>query len=229
MAAILKPHAATVVHGSAEPSGLAGFNFEDLSQQAKGQIEGWRQEIIHLREQAIREAAEIRKQAHDEGLLSGRAEAALEAELRINQGLDARMNQQGAVSEALIRQLSEIHEQWMERYAETLVETAVAIAQRVIRRRLEREPEIIADWVTEALWVSRSANRLVVVVHPETLAEMGPSLEALLSQPGLPEDTTLLADESVSRLGVVVRQQGGEVVATLDSQLARLAEVMKDD
>lgn len=228
MAAILKPHAATVVHGSAAPSGLAGFNFEDLSQQAKGQLEGWRQEIVQLREQALRDADEIRKHAHDEGLLAGRAEAAREAEIRVNQGLDARMSQQGAVSEALIRQLSEIHEQWMTQYAATLVETAVAIAQRVIRRRLEREPEIIADWVTEALWVSRSANRLVVAVHPETLAEMGPSLDGLLAQPGLPEDTTLVADESVSRVGVVIRQHGGKVVATLDSQLARLAEVLKD-
>lgn len=228
MAAILKPHAAAVVHGNAAPSGLAGFNFEDLSQQAKGQLEAWRQEIIRLREQAIREADEIRHQSHNEGLLAGRAEAALEAELRLNQELDARMGQQGAVAQAMVRQLGEIHEQWMTQYAEALIETAVGIAQRVIRRRLEREPKIIADWVAEALWASRSANRLVVAVHPETLAEMGPSLDELLSQPGLPEDTTLVADESVSREGVVVRQHGGEVVATLDAQLARLAEVLKD-
>lgn len=228
MAAILKPHAAAVVHGGAAPSGLAGFNFEDLSQQAKGQLEGWRQEIVRLREQAIREAHDIRQHAHNEGLHAGRAEAAMESEVRLNQEIDARMSQQGAVSEAMVRQLGEIHEQWMNQYAETLIETAVGIARRIIRRRLEREPEIVADWVAEALWASRSASRLVVAVHPETLAEMGPSLEELLSQPGLPEDTTLVSDESVAREGVVIRQHGGEVVATLEAQLARLAEVLKD-
>lgn len=208
-------------------SGLADFNLEDLTQQARQQLEQVRQEIARQRAEAAEELQRLRDDAYQQGLQAGRAAAQAEADQRLRQAVEARVGQHGTAVQAMVQQIGEIHQQWMQQYADSLVSTAIAIADRVVRDRLQREPEIVLRWAAEALAASRSANRLTVALHPETLAALGPSLDELLCHPGLPEDTTVLADESVPRDGVVVRQLGGEVAATLDSQLDRLSELLR--
>ena len=42
----------------------------------------------------------------------------------------------------------------------------------------------------------------------------------------LPEQTLVVADEAVERQGVVVRQDGGEIDAGIQTQLERLREML---
>ena len=86
--------------------------------------------------------------------------------------------------------------------------------------------DLLVRWAEEALRSTRSAQRLVVAVHPETLAELGGALDQLLSQSDLPEQTHIEPDESVDRNDVVVRQLGGEINAGLTAQLRRLEEML---
>jgi len=74
---------------------------------------------------------------------------------------------------------------------------------------------------------TRSAQRLSVAVHPETLVDLGEKLDQLLASPDLPEATQVVPDASLGRSDVVVRQTGGEIHAGLDAQLERLAELLK--
>lgn len=227
MASVLKPNVTPVLPASSSPSGLAGFNFEDLSQQARRQLDASRQEAERLLETAKVEIATLRQQAYDEGLRAGRQAAETEAEDKLRRGVDARVGEHGAAVLSMVQQIAHVHEQWLQSYADSLVSTVIAVSERVIRGRLDREPEVIARWAAESLAAARSANRLTVAVHPETLAELGQSLDDLLRHPGLPDKTSVIPDESVPKAGVVVRQVGGEVIATLETQLERLREALE--
>jgi len=227
MASVLKPNVATVLPGNSSPSGLAGFNFDDLSRQAHQQLTQCQDEVARMQADAQAEIARLRKEAHAEGLRLGREAAAAEAETKLRKAVDARVGEHGAAVRSMVQQIATMHEQWLKSYADSLVSMAIAVAERIIRGKLQREPEIILRWASESLAAARSANRLTVAVHPETLGELGQSLDELLRHPGLPEDTSIVPDESVPREGVVVRQVGGEVMATLESQLGRLQELLE--
>lgn len=227
MASVLKPNVAMAMPATSSPSGLAGFNFEDLSQRAHQQLEHCQQEISRMRTEAKAEIERLRKDAHEEGLKSGRAAAATEAETKLRKAVDTRVGEHGVAVKSMVQQIGKMHEEWLKSYAETLVSMVVAVSERVIRGKLDREPEILLRWASESLAAARSANRLTVAVHPETLGELGQSLDELLRHPGLPEDTSIVPDESVPRAGVIVRQVGGEVVATLETQLGRLQELLE--
>jgi len=83
---------------------------------------------------------------------------------------------------------------------------------------------LIVRWAREALHSTRSASRLTLAVHPDTLAHLGRSLDELLAHPDLPEQSVVVPDETLSVGDIVVRQDGGEISAGLDAQLARLRE-----
>jgi len=207
---------------------LAGFNLEDLSQQANRQLQQCREEIAKLRADAEAEIETLRADAHAEGLAAGRAEAARDAEQKFQAAVEARIAEHGAALQEMVQQIAQQHEQWMQQYRETLVSLVMAVAEKVVRGRLDREPDIILRWANEALLAARTAERLWIAVHPETLAQLGPALDELLNQPGLPEDSTIIPDESVAAGSVVVRQLGGEVAVTLQGQLQRLQELLDD-
>jgi flagellar assembly protein FliH len=228
MATVLKSHSPQAPLATTSPSGLAGFNLADLSQQARRQLEACQQEIVRMQAEAAAEIEVLRRQAHAEGLAAGRQEAAREAQNIIKAAVDARVGEHGLAVKSMVQQLAKLHEQWMQQYADSLVSLVVAVAQRVIRKQLQREPEVVLRWTHEALAAARSANRLTIAVHPETLAQLGGALDELLNQPGLPEESSILPDESVPIDGVIVRQLGGEVVITLDSQLERLQELLEN-
>lgn len=226
MASVLKSTSRGNAAESPAISGLVGFNLEDLSQQARRQLQQCRQEIAQLRAQAADEIEALRAEAYAEGLAAGHAEAARQAEANLQAAVQRRVSEHGAALQSMVEQIASGYQQWMQQYADSLVQLVIAAAGRVIRSRLDREPEIVLRWANDALAAARSAERLTIAVHPQTLGQLGPGLDELLNQPGLPEETSIIPDESVPIDGVVVRQTGGEVTATLDSQLGRLRELL---
>ena len=86
---------------------------------------------------------------------------------------------------------------------------------------------LIVRWAREALHSTRSASRLTLAVHPDTLAEIGGVLDELLADPDLPEQSTVVPDDTLAVGDVVVRQDGGEIRAGLQAQLARLREELQ--
>jgi flagellar assembly protein FliH len=179
-------------------------------------------------EAAEKDAAQAKTLAIAEGLEQGRKQAAAEADKQLQHALQQRMGEHAGAVKMMVNQIAVQHDTWMKQYAETIVALVIEISERVIRAKLDREPEILVRWAADALTATRSAQRITVAVHPETLAELGTDLEQLLRTPGLPEDSTLVPDESISRTGVVVRQLGGNVDAGLETQMETLRRLLEE-
>lgn len=91
------------------------------------------------------------------------------------------------------------------------------------------EEHLLVRWAREALHSTRSAGKLTLAVHPDTLAELGKPFDELLANPDLPEQSVVIPDETLTIGDVVVRQDGGEIRAGLDAQLQRLREELMGD
>lgn len=209
-----------------EVSGLAGFNLSDLADEGRMRLDECRKQIREMIAQANEESQRLREEARQRGYEEGMAQASVDAEQRIAEQAETRAREGLQRLQQAVQQLHSVHQSWMNEYAESLSRVALAAAQRVIMHRLDHERDLLVRWAGEALRSTRSAQRLVVAVHPETLAELGGALDQLLSQADLPEQTHIEPDESVDRNGVVVRQLGGEINAGLTAQLRRLEEML---
>lgn len=208
-------------------TGLAGFNLDDLAAGGRLQIEQARREAELILAQARKDATALREQAQQAGRQAGVAEGRADADRQIADAVKQQMDRRMKVMQQTVDQLAVQQSQWLAEFAQTLTGLALAAAERIVQRRLQQEPEIVLTWTEQALRHARSARSLVVAVHPETLAQQGNELEALLGAAGLPEVARVEPDESVERCGVVIRQDGGAVDAQLTTQLQQLEAMLR--
>ena len=227
MAHVLKNASQTERAAAArDVSGLAGFNLNDLADEGRNRLDECRSQIREMLAQAQQQAETIRAEAKQSGYEQGLAQAKEEIDQRIMEEAEIRARDGLQRLQQAVQQLHRIHETWMQDYADRLSSIAIAAAERVVMQRLDKERDLLVRWADEALRSTRSANRLTLAVHPETLAELGGALDQLLAAPDLPEQTHVEPDESVDRNSVIVRQHGGEINAGLMTQLRRLEEML---
>ena len=208
-------------------SAIAGFNLSDLADEGRTRLEQCRLQVQEMLAKAQQDVEGIHKAAEERGYQQGLDRAAIDAKKKLQSEAEQQAKSSTLVMEQAVKQIRDTHSKWMECYGEVLTETALAAAERIVQRRLKDEPELLVAWAKEALYSTRSAVSLTLVVHPETLAQAGPAFEAMVMAPGLPENTHIETDENLGLNDVVVRQAGGEIQAGLTAQLERLTELLQ--
>ncbi len=207
-------------------SGLAGFNLNDFADEGRTRLEQCRAAVQKMLGDAKIEAEQIRAAADARGYEEGLARAAVDADKKLKAEADLQAKKGLQLISAAVTQLHATYDVWMKEYADRLTSIALASAERIVQKKLIDEPEILVRWAEQALTSTRTATKLVLAVHPETLATLGEALDQMLVSPGLPEQTHVEPDETLARDAVVVRQVGGDIQAGMDAQLARLAELL---
>lgn len=203
-------------------SGLAGFNLDDLASMGRSRLDECRVQVRKMFDDAAVQAEQVRKTAESEGYQEGLRRAAVDADAKLQAAAEQRAKEALHVLNQAVEQMHRGYEDWMTKYSKLLHTIALASAEKIVRRKLEDEPEILVKWAEEAITSTRAAARLTLAVHPETLARLGEALDLMLVSPGLPEQTHVEPDETLPRDSVVVRQMGGDIHAGLDAQLQRL-------
>ena len=227
MANVLKTESIEEKEGAArEVTGLAGFNLDDLVDEGRSRLEECRQQIRHMMEEAQREVKKIHQAADQRGYQEGLQRAAAEEKQKVQQQSEERAREGLRLITQAVQQLHVTYEQWMQQYAKSLHHIAIESAQRVVKNRLDKEPDLLVQWAADALMFTRSSTQVILAMHPETLAMLGPAFDEMLNSSDLPEQTTIEPDESVARDSVIVRQEGGDIQTGLQSQLARLGELL---
>ena len=234
MASVLKsesvePNAAesSLKSAARNVSGLAGFNLNDLASEGQKHLQQCSRQVRQMIDQAEEEAKQIRSDAEKKGHEEGLRKAEAQIDQRVKTEGDRRAKDGLKLIEDAVAQMHDNYAKWMQSYNELLNGIALAAAEKITHRKLEQESDLLLTWVTEAVMSTRSAQRLSVAVHPETLVDLGEKLDQLLASPDLPESTQVVPDASLGRTEVVVRQTGGEIQAGLEAQMGRLAELLK--
>lgn len=232
MANVLKSTAAAPVREEANTaaardiSGLAGFNLDDFANQGRDRLQQCQSQIESMLTQAKKDAAVIKEQARKEGYEAGKLQAEVDVDSRVDKEADRQAKDGLKLIEQSVAAIREGYEHWMDAYAQRLNEISLAAAEKLTRRKLENEADILVSWAKEAVMSTRSANQLSVAVHPETLATLGEKLDNMVASPDLPEQTVVVPDATLKRSEVVVRQTGGEIQAGLLAQVERLRELL---
>lgn len=198
----------------------SSFNFDDMGYRANQYLEGIRRQAAEILAQAHQQAITIREEAKEQG----RA-AALEAAENI---LDEKVGRQltsllPAVREAVDR-IQQARAEWLTYWEQTAVHVAAAIAGRIVRRELQKAPEITLALVKEALDLASGGTAIQLHMHPDDVAAMGQQVERLAAEVSRLAKAEIVADPRITKGGCRVDTRFGVIDQQFEAQLARIEE-----
>jgi flagellar biosynthesis/type III secretory pathway protein FliH len=124
----------------------------------------------------------------------------------------------------IVAQLNDAQAEWQRQWEQSAVRVATAIAERVIRRELDRRPEITLELVSEALRLTAGATDVSVRLNPADHERLGPQVNRLAEAIGQLAPTDVVADPEITPGGCRVVTKFGEVDLQIESQLRQIEQ-----
>ena len=193
---------------------------EALHASARHEIEAERQRVFD--ESRALGFAEGRDAGRASGLESGHAEA-----------LTQTVGPYSEIIEKLVPAWIEQFEQFgtererlFEEARRDVLRFAVDIAARVVHRVVEYDESICIAQVREALQIIGRPSQVRLSINPLDRAVISDALPGILEKAALTTDLELFDDEQVTRGGCIVSTPQGAVDATVETQVARIAEAL---
>jgi len=186
--------------------------------------------LTDARDEAQRIIAAAKQTGYDAGHAQGLAEGLEQGQ---TQGHAQALAASGEQVQQLTQQFTAVAQQWndhrtqLDRDARSAVLSfAVKFAQQVTHRVVEVDPDVIKDQVASALSRVLEPTDVTIHVHPDDQATLREVLPDLLAGLTHLQHVELAEDPAVGRGGCQLYLRGGEIDATLATQIRRLTEVM---
>ncbi len=197
------------------------FAFNDWGSDA-GQAAAAQNSAEQILAAARCEAERIRAEAREQGL----AAVMSEFDALVEQAATLKFEAWLPTLQAAVVQVAASKTSWLARWETSALRVAIAISERVLRREIERTPEVALTLVRETLELS-TAGDAKLHLHPEDIRCLGPQLESLLAELGRTSAVTLIADGTITRGGCRLDTRLGSIDQQLEAQLARIEEELR--
>ena len=214
MAGIIKASSRT--SASSGPTGVA-YQFDDMGDAYISKVKA---EAVAIVARAREEAVRVKAEAMEEG-----RKAALQA---ADATLRAKVDQQlltliPALQQA-VKSILQTREAWQGRWEQHAMRVATAIASRIVRREIDRVPEITVDLIREALELASGNKRITLRLNPVDRAALGDRIDQLTATLGDLAPAQIVADPAITPGGCRVDTEFGSIDQQIETQLARIAE-----
>jgi flagellar assembly protein FliH len=164
------------------------------------------------------EAERIREQARLAGEAEGRATAMAAARAELEPAL--------AALSAAAAELAALRAQVVGELESDAVTLALRLAEHVVAGAIVAEPERVVDVAGLALRRITERRHVTLVVNPADLELLAEAVPGLQSELGGIEHCNVQSDRRVGRGGVLARTDEGEIDASIETQLARVREIV---
>jgi flagellar biosynthesis/type III secretory pathway protein FliH len=168
------------------------------------------------------EAEEIRRQAHEQGLLEGRQEGQRMGREEALAALEPASTALGAATLQLQDTIATLAEQT----EGAAIDLGLRIAEQALGAALEIEPRRVLDVTKGALRRLVERGRVLVLVNPDDLDLVRAGIGQIVGELGGIDHCEVQAERRVARGGAIVQTEEGEVDAMLQTKLARAREAI---
>jgi flagellar assembly protein FliH len=203
----------------------------DIQRQADALLEHARREADQILADARAAAQKLIDSAseigHEQGLQKGLEEGSEQGRREGREEVIASLKPQ---LDELIGNWEKALEQWEREREEMLLAAredvlrfAFALASKLTHRVIEHDPAVVRDQLAEALSLLCRPSAVSITVNPDDRAHIESVLNEIVTVCGTCEHAELRDDASVSRGGCILRTASGEIDATIDTQLERIA------
>lgn len=196
------------------------FHLQDLEQRSEQYLQEVRQQAAALLTQAQAQVAALR----DQTIQQARQQALATARLEMQQESQRRVAALEPALQTTISQLQHELMAWRVEWEQRTINLAIGIAEKICRRELATQPDIVLSQIAAALQLAGSDDQIELRIHPRDREAFGPLIETLIGRLADLSRTQLVEDAQVQVGGCVVRTKYGSIDTQLDTQLARIAE-----
>lgn len=197
--------------------------------------------VLEARQEAARIVAEARaeadaacesaaEKAYAEGFARGRCDGHADGR---QQGLEQAKEAFAARAEGLVelagrivRELADARAELLRCGRSELLDFALTVARKVVGEVAAHDPAAASENLRKALELSDSAREVCVKVHPSQLEALCECLPALSESLGRGGAVRLVGDAGVSPGGAKLFSASGEIDATIETQMANIAEAL---
>lgn len=109
---------------------------------------------------------------------------------------------------------------------DSVLTLACRIASRVTQRVVTSDPEVVVDQVRESISMVTGASRVLIEISPGCEQLVRGALPKVMAALGSSAHTEVRTDQSLSPGSCVVRTAGGQIDASIQTQLSRIAEAL---
>ncbi len=213
------------------------FSLDDFLHEGRALMEAARakakQIVVDARADAERAAQkmlrESRETGYQKGYEEGRAAGYEEALASAKAEFEAKHVQLAAACESIFREVDRRKRELMLSAHRDLLVLAVTIGERVTKRIGRVDRETVTDNLLSVIDLVGSATDLVVEVNPVDAATLEQFAPDLVARRGALEHVEVRVNESVDPGGCIVVTHGGQIDATLETQLRRIARELVPD
>lgn len=197
------------------------FSFADWG-SAAGQVVAGQNDSEQMLAAARCEAERIRAEAREQGL----ATAMSEFDAMVEHAATLKFEAWLPTLKTALAEVAASKASWLAQWESSALRVAIAISERVLRREIERTPEVAVALVRETLELS-TTGEAKLHLHPDDIGCLGPQLESLLAEFGRASCVALVADAAITRGGCRLDTRLGSIDQQLEAQLARIEEELR--
>lgn len=212
--------ASVIKQGDQQSARGSAFNLDDMTRHGEAYLRDIREQAARILSEAGVQAERIKKQAEIDGLKAAQKQHQTKVEAEAAKRMEAAL----PVLSAVVGEIQSSREAWLAHWERTGVALAARIAERVLRRELERRPELPLTLMREGLELATSGNTVRIMMHPNDLAVLGPQADQLLAELGRLGDAELVGDERIGRGGCRLETRHGSIDQQIAVQLQRIEE-----
>jgi len=198
--------------------GFSGYRHGAPPVEMRSDIERREQESIELLEAARRQAEALQAEAYRAGFEQGERAG----EKLVQQKIEPLLQNFLELIEAVRRERGNLIRQ----HEHELIKVAFSIATRVLGATLERQPEMVTGVIEAALAKLAGTQDATLTVSPYDRQLIEQQMRNCRGAAWPPEQLKLEADESVGRGGCRIQIAGGDIDATIETQLRGLKNLL---
>lgn len=163
--------------GSTQSDGVSRqvFNFEDITAQARAALEQIRAEAAMVKQEAVAQAEEVKKNAIE----AGKAEALKQAREEAKDELERKVSSLLPTLEKAAQQLVAQRDAWLAMWEKQALLFAIRMAEKIVRRELAADPSIPVTWIKETLELIGQQEQVTVEVSAADHATLSNEIEVL--------------------------------------------------
>ncbi|HUE17878.1 MAG TPA: FliH/SctL family protein [Planctomycetaceae bacterium] len=212
------------------------FNFDDLVERSDAYVESVRKQVREMLQQAETDVATIRREAQERGVEQGRQEglrqAAEQIEKRATELAEKTSRENLATTLPAMRAAAETlvveRERWLTEWETTAVRLAAAIAERLLKRRLDLNPDLAREMIRGALQLAVGAPQIKLRLHADDAAILGGHASEVVRTLAACGDAEIVPESGLTRGSCVIETHHGTIDARLETMLERIVSELLD-
>jgi len=113
--------------------------------------------------------------------------------------------------------------------APDVLEISLDIAQKIIKREITENPEILLENIKEILTgLSKEETKIMLKVNPAQAAMLKQEMPEAVKTAGLEAKVIIVPDENTMEGGCLITTTNGVIDATMETQLAIISDALKE-